>query len=69
MAYAGEDYGTGNTYTGNTVNALNPVSGGGTPTERAAGILVIGALVALIMIHRGFRGVSIGRVSGGLVRG
>ena len=69
MAYAGDDYGTGNTYTGNATNALNPVSGTGTTTERAAGILVIGALVVLIMINRGFRGVSVGRLSGGLVRG
>lgn len=69
MAYAGEEYGRGGQYSGNAANAVNPVPIAGMPTERAAGALVLGALVALILIHRGFRGVSIGRATGGLVRG
>lgn len=69
MAYAGEQYGTGNTYAGNAANATNAVPATGMTTERAAAGLVIGSLVALVMIRRGFRGVSVGRISGGLVRG
>lgn len=41
---------------------------GGVSTEYAAGALVLGALVALILIRRGFRGVRIpgvGAVSAG----
>lgn len=38
----------------------NPVTGtGGITTERAVAGLVIGCLVALILIRRGFRGVGI----------
>jgi hypothetical protein len=69
MAYAGEAYGSGGQYAGNAANAVNPVPANGLTTERAAGALVIGALAALIMIRRGFRGVSVGRISGGLVKG
>jgi hypothetical protein len=69
MAYAGETYGTGGVYAGQAANAINPVSANGVTTERAAAGVVIGSLVALIMIRRGFRGVSIGRLSGGLVKG
>lgn len=32
----------------------------GITTERAAAIIVLGALVLLILINRGFRGVSVG---------
>lgn len=46
----------------------NPIPAGGKSTEYSAAFLVIGALVALIMINRGFRGVSVSGVSGGLVR-
>lgn len=46
----------------------NPVPDKGGNTEYMAAAIVIGALVALVMINRGFRGVSVGRVSGGLVR-
>lgn len=45
---------------------VNPVKSNGMSTERMAGILVIGALVALIAINRGFRGVSVGGVSVGV---
>jgi hypothetical protein len=42
----------------------NPVRGvKGLTTEYAAGIVVIGSLVALILIRRGFRGVSAGGAS------
>jgi hypothetical protein len=45
----------------------NPVSGnGGISTEHATAAVVIGALVALWMLRRGFRGVSVGGVSVGV---
>lgn len=47
---------------------VNPVKANGMTTERAAGMLVIGALIALIAINRGFRGVSVGGATGGLIR-
>lgn len=47
---------------------INPISAPGMTTEKWTAVLVIGSVVALIMISRGFRGVSVGRVSGGLVR-
>ena len=37
----------------------NPVKGQGMTTEYATAALVIGCLVALILLRRGFRGVSI----------
>lgn len=41
----------------------NPVKTfGGFSTEHMAGALVIGALVFLILVGRGFRGVSVGGV-------
>ena len=69
MAYAGEQYGSGNVYAGQAANAVNSVPTVGVTTEKAAAILVIGSLVALIAIRRGFRGVSVSNVTGGLVRG
>lgn len=39
-----------------------PVSTGSLDTPRAAAGLVIGSLVALILIRRGFRGVNVGGV-------
>jgi len=56
------DYGSDNVMT-------NPIKRGGITTEHATGIIVVGALVALVAINRGFRGVSVGKLSGGLVRG
>jgi hypothetical protein len=41
----------------------NQVAPQGLTSERAAAIVVIGALVLLILIKRGFRGVSAGGVS------
>lgn len=69
MAYAGENYGTGSAYSGQAANAINPVSANGLSTPQAAAALVIGSLVGLIIIRRGFRGVSVSKISGGLVRG
>jgi hypothetical protein len=42
----------------------NPVKDLGITTERATGILVIGALVLLILIRRGFRGIGASGVGG-----
>lgn len=45
----------------------NPVKTfGGLSTEHMAGALVIGALIFLIAVGRGFRGVSVGGVSVGV---
>lgn len=46
----------------------NPIKTGGITTEQMAAALVIGALVFLIAVNRGFRGVSVGKVTGGIVR-
>jgi hypothetical protein len=67
MAYAGQDIGQGDAYQAGTAANLNPVTGGMT-TEHAAAVVVIGALVALIALRRGFRGVSVSGMTGGLVR-
>lgn len=68
MAYAGEDYGTGGAYTGQAANAINPLSANGLSTPQAAAAIVLGSLVGLILIRRGFRGLSVSRATGGLVR-
>lgn len=47
---------------------VNPITDSGMSTEKWAAILVIGSLVALIAIKRGFRGVSVGSLTGGVVR-
>lgn len=47
-------------------NHENPVTSGGFNTEHAVAAVVIGCLVALIMIRRGFRGVNVGGVSFGV---
>lgn len=44
----------------------NPVSTSTGNTEYSTAALVIGALVALILIGRGFRGVNVGGVSVGV---
>jgi hypothetical protein len=44
---------------------VNPIKGGFT-VEHAAGALVLGALVLLWLIGRGFRGVSVGGVNVGV---
>ena len=46
---------------------VNPVKSAGMSTEYAAGVIVIAALVFLVAVNRGFRGVSISGASGGLV--
>lgn len=47
----------------------NPVSAGkGITTEYATGALVIGCLVALILIRRGFRGVNLPGIGGASIR-
>jgi hypothetical protein len=42
------------------------VKDSGLSTEHAAAVVVIGALAVLILIRRGFRGVSVGGVSVGV---
>lgn len=46
---------------------VNPIKTNGLSTEKSAGILVLGALLFLIAINRGFRGLSVSRATGGLV--
>ena len=48
------------------VNGSYPVDNGTGNTPRAAAGIVLGALVALILIRRGFRGVSVGGVNVGI---
>lgn len=50
----------------NTYNDANTVQPTGLTPERAAAGLVIGALILLILIRRGFRGVSVGGVHVGV---
>jgi len=71
MAYAGERegvYPTAGPYAGNATGATQPLKGQGLTTEQAAAALVIGSLVALIAVRRGFRGLSVSRATGGLVK-
>lgn len=44
----------------------NPVSSNSVNTEYATAAIVIGCVVALIMIARGFRGINVGGVSVGV---
>lgn len=70
MAYAGQDYGASGTYTGNTAGyAGTGMSTSSLTAAHASGIIIGLALLFLIAIRMGFRGVSVSRVSGGLVRG
>jgi hypothetical protein len=69
MAYAGENYGPGGAYTGQAANSINPVTPNGLGTPQAAAAIVLGSLIGLIMIRRGFRGLSVSRATGGLVKG
>jgi hypothetical protein len=44
----------------------NPVKAGGISTPHASAVIVFGAMVFLILVRRGFRGVSLGGVSVGV---
>jgi hypothetical protein len=71
MAYAGDRegvYPTAGPYAGNATGATQPVKGQGLSTEQAAAAIVLSSLVALIAIRRGFRGLSVSKATGGLVR-
>lgn len=63
--YAGEEYGSGSVYAG---NPQNPVKMNGLSTEHAAAAIVIGSLLALVAIRRGFLPTNVGRLTGGLVK-
>lgn len=47
-------------------DGMNPVKGSGLTTAHATAVVVIGALIFLILVKRGFRGVSAGGVSIGV---
>jgi len=64
MGYAGNEYGASGAY-----NNLGTGSNSVLSTAHASGIIVGASLLFLIAIRMGFRGVSVSRVSGGLVRG
>ena len=55
-----------NTMDGGYYSQDNPVKGNGLSTEHATAALVIGCLVGLFLIRRGFRGVNVGGVSVGV---
>lgn len=65
--YAGEEYGAGGVYAGANTTT-NPVKLSGLTTEYAAGVIVIGSLLALVAIRRGFLPTNVGRITGGLVK-
>lgn len=65
--YAGEEYGAGGVYAGANTTA-NPVKLSGLSTEHAAGVIIIGSLLALVAIRRGFLPTNVGRLTGGLVK-
>lgn len=65
--YAGEEYGAGGAYAGNG-DTGNPVKMNGLTTEYAAAVIVIGSLVLLIGIRRGFLPTNVGKLTGGLVK-
>lgn len=48
------------------VNLKDPAEGAGISTEMVTGAIVIGAVIALVLIKRGFRGVSVGGLSVGI---
>lgn len=54
-------------YDGDT-SLASPITSSGLTTEKWAGILVVSSLIVLVAINRGFRGLSVGRISGGLVK-
>lgn len=47
-------------------DGMNPVKANGITTAYASGIVVLGALLFLVLVKRGFRGVSAGGVSLGI---
>jgi uncharacterized membrane protein len=49
-----------------SLNQNKPIDNGSGDTPRAAAGIVLGALAALILIRRGFRGVNVGGVSVGV---
>lgn len=44
----------------------NPIKGGGVDSPQMAGAIIIGALVFLFLVRRGFRGASVGGISVGV---
>lgn len=53
-------------YGSDEMGARNPITARGFSTEHMAAALTLGALVLLILISRGFRGVNVGGVSVGV---
>jgi len=47
-------------------DGMNPVKGTGMTTAHASAVVVLGALLFLILVKRGFRGVTAGGVSIGV---
>lgn len=68
MAYAGQDYGSGGAYAGGqqAPASATRMGMGGMATSHAAGVIVIGSLLALAAIRAGFRGVNVGGVKVGV---
>lgn len=65
MGYAGNEYGAGGAFSDGTLVGSNSALS----TAHASGIIVGASLLFLIAIRMGFRGVSVSRVTGGIVRG
>jgi len=56
-------------YDANDVSMTHPIKTGNVDTPQMAAAIVVGALVFLILVRRGFRGVSVGKATGGILRG
>lgn len=68
MGYAGQEYGSGGAYSGNGAG-VGSMSFSGLSVAHASAVIVLAALLFLMAIRMGFRGVSVGRLTGGIVRG
>lgn len=61
MGYAGQDYGPSASVSGSA--SVNGQSLSNLSTAHASGVVVIGALLALVAIRMGFRGINVGGAS------
>lgn len=70
MAYAGTDYGSSGSWNNNAAGVSTQGISMSNLTAAHASAVIIGlSLLFLIALRMGFRGISVGKVTGGLVRG
>ena len=63
MGYAGNDYGSNGSWNGAGTAPGASGTFSAVTTAHASGMVVVGALLALILIRAGFRGVNVGGAS------